>query len=53
MFANRTLAHFLGYDGKFFNNKTINCLMPMVIADVHHHFWRKFNENGVPSFIER
>ena len=27
--------------------------MPSIIAESHHKFWKKFNEFGVPSFIER
>jgi len=28
-------------------------MMPSIIAESHHKFWKKFNEFGVPSFIER
>lgn len=27
--------------------------MPNIIAENHHKFWKKFNEFGVPQFIER
>ena len=53
LFSNKTINNLLGYERKFLVSRMINCLMPDIISESHHKFWEKFNEFGVPSFIER
>ena len=53
MFINRCASTWLGYENNYLVSKTINCVMPQIIAENHHKFWRKFNEFGVSTFLER
>ena len=53
LFANQTLSNWLSYDDDYLVSKQIGCLMPTIIGESHPKFWKRFNQYGVPSFIER
>ena len=53
IFSNKTAADYLGYDKDFLVTKTINIMMPSIISENHHRFWKKFIEFGTPTFIDR